>query len=166
MKIITIRAVLAFAAVLLLGGCVVVPVPLPDGKTTAEWKEKARSLVAERASREKTEGTLGRPSIEFPNLKVVGYVWIDTNYGVLGAVGDGAGYFDVYARWLLCIAFDDEGRATRYEVTTVSAADQWERAYVPPSPASSKRDKRIQLKIEECAARCSVIKPPSEHGRK
>jgi hypothetical protein len=107
-------------AVLLLGGCVFIPVPRPGAqKSTTDWTHKARSLMAEQASREKVETALGHPDYDFPEMNVMGYTWNADQWGFLFVATDGAGYVNGRSEFsfMLWLAFDGHGRLDRMEVT-------------------------------------------------
>jgi hypothetical protein len=119
---------IAFASVLWLVGCVAPEAP--NAQHTTDWAQKAKSLMAERATREKVESTLGRPACDFPDLRVIGYTWSARTWfttSVIGfgnfinqAPGGGGGLRPdmpiPQIPHLLWLTFDDRGRLKRYDI--------------------------------------------------
>jgi hypothetical protein len=123
-----------FLATMLLGGCVVVPVPNPKGmKKTAHWEKRVKGLLADKAPREAGVQSLGRPKFDYPDLRVVGYGWQADEWGFLWAWGAGQsgdmGYAKIHTDRVLWLAFDVMDRLTQYELAKHSDKQApWEQA--------------------------------------
>lgn len=112
----------------LVGGCVMLPVPLSESKVLAGSPvrpEQLAFLVPGRTTREEVVKHLGQPGIVWEDMHVYVYRW-DMRQGVLlwaaggmsgGATAGGAGMTDIPKHYLLLLQVDGTGQLLRFERT-------------------------------------------------
>jgi outer membrane protein assembly factor BamE (lipoprotein component of BamABCDE complex) len=118
--------VLSFLSVmLLLEGCIIVPIPTTEDKILAgrPVNEAQLSFLAPKiTTREKVVEHLGNPDIIWEDARVVIYNW-EMRQGILfwaaGAYySGGAGMKDITRHHLLLIQFDEQDKVLRFSRTT------------------------------------------------
>jgi len=115
-------------------GCVVVPIAQSGRSVNAEYKKRASSLQTSAASREQVIRALGEPTMEFTDLRVLGYQWTGLEWNVYWVliVGRGdAGCSETTIRRRLWLAFDDQNRLAHWQLTrqpTTTIRTEWEQA--------------------------------------
>jgi hypothetical protein len=129
-------ALLALLLIEFCSGCVVVPIPQPGRHVKTEYKQKAAALQASAASREEVIRQLGPPSLDFPDLAVLGYRWTASEWkvywayviaGGYSATGD-AGCAESTINRVLWLRFTDQNRLAHWKLTILSdkeTQDPW-----------------------------------------
>lgn len=116
------RRVLACVAVLLVSGCVVIPLPQGEGEVT-EGREitGAEGLAARLAGtpRDVLVTTLGEPQAIWEERGILVYAWDRVHLKLLWIIAGGmraaGGTLDVPTHYVLLVALDDQGRVVRAE---------------------------------------------------
>lgn len=121
-------AILLLTFTLALGGCLALPLPLPEDKVltgTPVTPEQLSFLAVGRTTADEVTATLGQPNVIWEDVRVFIYIW-DMRQGVLfwavGGMAGGtttgqAGMTDIPKHYLLLIQFDEKGRVLRHERT-------------------------------------------------
>ncbi|HWU37490.1 MAG TPA: hypothetical protein VN203_07530 [Candidatus Acidoferrum sp.] len=114
------------------GGCVVIPVPLPETVVAGKGitGEQVTLITPGSTHREEVIRALGEPYAEFPDLRIVAYRW-ETNRGriIWAAGGPGgavAGELPVNIPYNLLIAFDAADRVVTFEKVSFDRMRPWE----------------------------------------
>jgi len=142
---------------LVLVGCVLLPIPLPENKVLAGkpvTEEQLSFLSSKDTTTQEVLDRLGKPNIIWEDARIFVYNW-EMRWGILfwavGAYYSGAmGMAEIPKHYLLLIQFNDQNRITRFERAvrplTQSCSDflqAWEKN-VPMTPASPRNNPEVE----------------------
>lgn len=149
--------VFSFCIVLVLAGCILLPIPLPENKVLAGkpvTEEQLSFLSSKDTTTQQVIDRLGKPNIIWEDARIFVYNW-EMRRGILfwavGGYGSAtAGLADIPKHYLLLIQFNDQNRITRFERAvrplTQSCSDflqAWEKN-VSMTPASPRNNPEVE----------------------